>query len=695
MKFKKLKIKNIRSYKSQEIVFPEGSLLLAGDVGCGKTSLLMAIEYALFGLQPGQKGNALLRNNESLGEVTLELDLSGREVIIERKLKRTLKGISNEFASITIDGNRTESSVTEVKSKIISLLGYPPEFVKRNNVLYRYTVHTAQEQMKQIILEDPETRVNLLRHIFGVDKYKIIKENLSILSSNLKSQAKIIQGEILELERNKEELIALGNTLQNLETTLQGKRLELEAKQKIKSQKESEVNALEEKIKEKNLLGQEIEKIKIMLSTKREMLINTSRDEEELNKIVEGFSEEFNEAKHLETTSLLQTRKEYLDKLNSASITLLARKESLEKQGQETLGKKERIFKIDICPTCLQNVSENHKHNILNETENSLVDIKKQLSFTTEEQLQVSESLASVKKEISAFEEALFRMEVIKSRQQQAERAKQKLLEVIKQKEMLLKDQEFLTQHINNLKEKILVYSPLEISYRKKEEELKQALFDEKNAEISLAESEKERQLLQKEQFQMAEKIQRKEKSRAQLYRINDLVDWLSTQFLKYLEIAERNVLIKLRKEFSSLFRKWFMVLISDNSLDAEVDESFTPVIIQNETEMDYSYLSGGERTAVALAYRLALNQTINSVLSKIKTKGVIILDEPTEGFSEAQISKIRDILEELNAEQLIIVSHEQKIDSFVDNVIHITKEGDVSTIEEALTQKSEPYQKT
>ena len=60
----------------EEIIFPEGSLLLAGDIGSGKSSVLMAIEYALFGLQPGQKGNSLLRNNTQTGEVSLELEIN-------------------------------------------------------------------------------------------------------------------------------------------------------------------------------------------------------------------------------------------------------------------------------------------------------------------------------------------------------------------------------------------------------------------------------------------------------------------------------------------------------------------------------------------------------------------------------------------------------------------------------------------
>jgi exonuclease SbcC len=77
------------------------------------------------------------------------------------------------------------------------------------------------------------------------------------------------------------------------------------------------------------------------------------------------------------------------------------------------------------------------------------------------------------------------------------------------------------------------------------------------------------------------------------------------------------------------------------------------------------------------------LNQLINSVLSNIKTKDIVILDEPTDGFSDAQLDKMRDVLEQLNIGQLIIVSHEQKIEGFVENVIRLKKENGVSGVDE------------
>src|SRR3989338_3992587 len=176
--------------------------------------------------------------------------------------------------------------------------------------------------------------------------------------------------------------------------------------------------------------------------------------------------------------------------------------------------------------------------------------------------------------------------------------------------------------------------------------------------------------------------IKKKEETKKKLADLENLIDWLSTNFLKLINLIEHNVLLKLRKEFSMLFRKWFHILVSDDSLTSQIDENFTPIILQRDAEMDYSFLSGGERTAVALAYRLALNQTINSIMSKIKTKDIVVLDEPTEGFSEMQLDRMREVLQELKVAQLIIVSHEQKVESFVESVIRVVKTGNVSHLE-------------
>ena len=173
--------------------------------------------------------------------------------------------------------------------------------------------------------------------------------------------------------------------------------------------------------------------------------------------------------------------------------------------------------------------------------------------------------------------------------------------------------------------------------------------------------------------------INKKEDIKSQITRLVKIKNWISEQFLPLMSHIEKNVMLKLHHEFNSFFKKWFSSL--SEGLSAKLDENFTPVIEQAGYDIDYSHLSGGERTAAALAYRLALNQVINSMLSHIKTRDLLILDEPTDGFSAEQLDKMGIVLSEINAKQLILVSHENKIENFVDNIIRFEKEGHVSKI--------------
>jgi exonuclease SbcC len=66
-------LNNIRSYKSPSpIQLTTGITLFEGDIGSGKSTILSAIEFALFGLGDID-GAYLLRHGERTGSVLLEL----------------------------------------------------------------------------------------------------------------------------------------------------------------------------------------------------------------------------------------------------------------------------------------------------------------------------------------------------------------------------------------------------------------------------------------------------------------------------------------------------------------------------------------------------------------------------------------------------------------------------------------------
>ena len=681
MKIKRLYMKNIRSYEQQVIDFPEGSLLLAGDVGAGKTTMLLAIEYALFGLQPGQKGSALLRNNAQLGEVALEFEINDCTYTIERHLKRETKSIVSDYAALTQDGETREYSVTELKSKVLDILGYPTEFIKKNNLLYRYTVYTPQEQMKQIILEDAETRLNVLRHIFGIDKYKRIRENAVMVINRLKEETKVLQGEVKTIEHDKNRRVFLTERIKILANDEKEKEQQLCLQQDARARIEKDMVEVENKMKERAVFEKEVEKTTIFRAMKQEALMKLTKEQQELMNTIEEAGPQFNNEKYTEVLVRVQNIQQEQDALNAAYVALLGQVRSLEQMQKEQLEKKERIFRMDICPACLQDVPEVHKHNILNETEGKLVEVKKQRAELAEKNQALNNTLEAKKRELQQLEREKLVLEIQKSRVDYLEKTRQKALENKKQQEELEKDAVFLAKHLEQLKAEILTFSKFETQYRAKQEELRNAAAIEKNTEIALAELRRESVLTKQELAALQEVITQKEQLEKKLARLMLVVEWLGHQFSDLINFTEVQVLLKLRREFSRVFNAWFH-MVAGESFEVQLDENFTPVILQGDVEMEYAFLSGGERTAVALAYRLALNQTINSVLSQIKTKDLVILDEPTDGFSEAQIDKIRDVLEELNVKQLIIVSHEPKIEGFVDNVTRVRKTGDVSEVD-------------
>jgi exonuclease SbcC len=95
---------------------------------------------------------------------------------------------------------------------------------------------------------------------------------------------------------------------------------------------------------------------------------------------------------------------------------------------------------------------------------------------------------------------------------------------------------------------------------------------------------------------------------------------------------------------------------------------------------LDVNSLSGGERTSVALAYRLALNVTVRAAVGL--EPDLLILDEPTDGFSSQQLVKLRSVLSALDMAQVILVSHERELETFVQNTCRVTKEAGVSHVE-------------
>ncbi len=249
LKLHNIKLENIRSYVSEQISFPDGKVLLWGNIGSGKSSILYAIDFVLFGLQRSElAGASLLRNGADEGSVELTFSLNDKEYILKRVLKRTKTGVVQDAGFIIRDGVKQDKTAIELKQIVLELLHYPKDLLTKNKILiYRYTVYTPQEEMKTILLGSKEERLDTLRKVFGVDKYKRVKENSRIIISELKDRKKTSEGatadlqeKILEKIKKEQEIAATEQQIQTLLPTL-------EDVQKRVTEKKEQIALLEEK----------------------------------------------------------------------------------------------------------------------------------------------------------------------------------------------------------------------------------------------------------------------------------------------------------------------------------------------------------------------------------------------------------------------------------------------------------------
>ncbi len=802
------------------IDFPMGSVLLSGDIGSGKSSILMSIEFALFGILRGDvSGDSLLRGGSQSGFIELLFTVEDTEILIHRTLKNQKESVKQDAGFMVINGKKMDLTAVEMRAHILELLGYPQELITRSPALmYRYTVYTPQDMMKHILFDDSSARLDTVRRVFGVDKYKRVIENADIILRILREKRKELLAQIYDLdilherknnlEKSIEDLSLLLQEKSNLfqvshEKTMQAKNdfisandafMVLENVQKEvlflneqKTQKEksilsslTECDSLE---KGKQESADKLASLPIVEILESDLHVEDDlrKDEETYFLLVKSFSEAeqslvFIEKRKNEIETSLRDKRVFLEKREEKKE--IAKKIIEELQGKSALEEKkasierevqsiekgisqhefllqnakeikEKIETLSNCPTCLQPVYEDHKHAVISEQltsielyqermnelcirkeegEKSAAFTNQELQFLLEKEYLLArlkgelissenlqkeieslivqnESLSLQKKEfllkveqketLSVHKERIIEQKkILQEFQRKKQSAKERefalklLEEKQKQIEFLQKNIFFLREDLKKMKELLFekekVLTALkEFKMRKElcEKNLDICIREERIVEVQRANIAKEKEMEEMQFTQLVQIISEKKEIQLQIHMIAKKQDWLEKHFEPAVRVIEKHVLARIYQECNSLFQEWGTVLLDDESLQFRLGEDFSPLAIQNGHNVDISCLSGGEKTSCALAYRLALHKIINDFVTSIRTRDLLILDEPTDGFSSEQLDKVRDVLDELQIKQTIIVSHEPKLESFVDHVIRIAKTNHESRI--------------
>lgn len=810
MIFNTLMMQNIRSYQKDKIEFPSGTSLFEGDVGSGKSTILMAVEFALFGLG-NQKGDALLRKGSKKGSVRLDFSVDGKDYQVKRTLTRGKNNsIRQEKGVLGVDGKKIQLSPSEIKERILNILNFKePLNPRAQSVIFRYAVYTPQEEMKFILSQNPDLRLQTLRKAFGIEDYKIATENASFISKIIKDKVNYLSGQISDMDQKRDSLRRLKEKLttrkinlsrliedrDKIEKLLTGQKKELEELKEIESklkQIKAEIPHLEKQMKDKEELSSKyddeiqnteeenkqvlIPKIEKLEKIEKPTNINLDKLKDKIHQIKEAIKKRDGLTANLALLS--ENKQDIIRKLNDVvnksfeelekenkllkekiaeykgllkshqkELQIILKKiYRLEAQKDDTNKKIENLNDLGgICPICGSILDDEHKKNLKSEREkeirkyNSEMKILNQVKSKGDRQIEldntkiedlenqlkesdliidkykglneiitkmnlVKEKINNIDEKLSLnieesidlgnFDDYINYLEILFDKLKEYNQAQENLKNIKYQYNKNIRrinenqtNIETLQQEIGVLKDKISTSTDKVKQMEgivSKMDELQSIYDDTEKAFRSLNEEIITNKTLIKslteDVLTLEDEIKEKEMLHKQLDKLKDYHIWLNDYMIPTLSLIEKHVMQNIHLEFDENFKKWFHLLIDDPSKTGRIDEEFTPIIEQDGFQQEINYLSGGEKTSVALAYRLALNNVVQKVSTGMKSN-LLIMDEPTDGFSKEQLFKIREILNELNYPQIIIVSHEKELESFANNVFQIEKIDGISQV--------------
>lgn len=691
MRIKAVTLENIRSHRESKINFKKGFNCLVGGLGTGKSSILYAIDFAFIGDPLTRSYHYLLREGEDSAKVVVEFVVNGSTYQIERGLKRTSKGMSQDAEQLNLyrEGKPIASMRNEaIAEQLQSITGLDKE-------IFREVVWVRQEHLKKLLDLTPRERQKRLDQLFRLSDYEVAWNNMRGIQREYEAERRTLEKDpdILGLDKLEVDyhqaveefsiledgILKLTDRLQEEEDMLQNAATQLQSLEQLRRktekllQKEAElktnienseagctrlVNEIRRKSSTLNELGQRIESLEAQLESQRRQL----------------------EMINLSPAASLEELNSQLSSFDGQITSIKAEQEAARK---ETKTFKQRVFRLqkeNKCPLCLQPLLEDYKAHMLKHIKDENAEREERL-LELNRSIQELERLRSiVNKAVSDFKTYLPRIMDTKTRLSEEKEYKEKLEREFEEQQLREKN---FQDELSKISMEISKFDLSELeAARELYDVVTNRVFTVKT-KLRLSESRKN-DVTQKIE-DLKERLERIQQKATRVDRISKLLEIIDS-----IRNAYRGIQPKLRTEFVKILERIVQQAIDnligeeDYGLNVHIDETYTPYIRgQGGYEREVQHLSGGERTLLAFAYRFALGQLIMQARRGHGLQ-ILLLDEPTEslGREDRSVDRLAEAIARMKAiEQIIAVTHNEAFAEKAEHVIRLIKEANVSTI--------------
>ena len=686
---KDIKLHNFISHSDTTLTFNRGITIFVGHNGSGKSSIIDAITFALFGEHTRKSNKNLVQRGCQSSSVSLNFSIGAREYVAYRQIGSSGQSTSAKFELISDVNNAAKS----VSNKRIIISGERKQFgesmsaeiakiVGMNYKKLRIAGIIQQGELNKIIETQPKEFKELLNGLIGIDRLDLAYHTMNDVINGFRERLRDHNGGFDDKQ------------IESIKKAIDKKVTDLYDAEQLLKQLKNQSNEINTKL---FTLEREIERIEPLILRTRE-----------LNAIENALIKYVNEKRDCISSDIVKL--ERITKESRKSIQIVSEREEikiniqmvkaeiddiqqkiLHNEGESgrlkgllECGKRLEI-KDGRCPLCDSPISTVNKVFDLNH-------IQKEMTTKMDDQMNLVAERVKLKKEEAHLEEKEKKLNAaenflatnyitsiheIEKLEQELDQKRSGLSKLSKSVTKVEEDpmQLSIDDFSKSLAEKI-------IEIRKQVKDLKvqgytDAKLNRTRLSNQLLEINTRIGITQRSAQEAKETIDTSKKILAELE--------YASKYLSTIENIRSSVFN--RDGFVALsLRSWALRMISMKASDyaamfnigisrIDLKEKIRDVEIQcfgRQGEIDMDSLSGGEKVAVALALRLGIANIMGS--NKLD---FIILDEPTIHLDDERRKSLVKIISEAFREglgpisQTVIITHDAEIfeDSNVDTI--------------------------
>lgn len=676
MKFKKLKAKNVYSFK--DLVFDfnhNGTTLILGKNldqgtanGAGKSSILKTLYFALWGKElNGESVDLIKTRGEKDGFIVeLEFEDRGHDYSIVRYRDRKDKELKTGV-EFYIDGKPFNGETATDTQKIIE------RKLKISPRLFLSSILTAQNETKHFLTVNDTEKKELFSELLDLTAYSkaydIVKEEIS---QKEKSFAELESKIDTILDKIKEKKQEIADFEKNEDTFEENRLIELK---KLESDlivfEKKLISFSETKEKLESLESSLEEKSKSAETLKKKLIENNStlKDESAISDLLFEYRNE--KQKYENQLERIKNQKEDLDSIIKEIESSSSEKEKESKEFVSVLDSIVRGSNSDYVTSVLLRIREffflnlkekadkinSNKEKILTllEKEKEVFDLIKQKDISCEKLKAKLESFKKIKQEKSDIESELL---AVSSEIDTAVRSISLIKSSLLEKRVIEDKISEITLKIKEVKEKDSPYRKLVSASKDRLESLNE----------NLALSNKNKLKLEEESLYLSFW-----KSAFSPVGIRSFI------FDEVLDLLNR----KVQSNLNDLFEGALSVIFESESKNQKgsISNKINTKIYLSGKETTFGMLSGGEQQRAILAVNLALSEVAESYSGSVMN--IKFLDEPFNGIDSSGQMQCFRLFARLaqSKEGLYVISHDESFQQLCPNSVYIIKKNGISAI--------------